>query len=105
MNLRNGDTIYRTDPYRHKYDSALCEYVFDRGIEGDFDLWSYVGSPDIGEAHYRVSPKRILENGDRGDVWLHRFDSVEKADAVWAELSARFVDPEDEDDCNEGEDE
>lgn len=69
--------ITRTDPHRHKYDGPIAEYL---DIVGDLDWRGGVDEPT--GAYAAAGRKRIMFNGERGDVWCERFDDQHARDQV-----------------------
>lgn len=78
-----GDDIRLTDPHRHKYGSAMAEYL-DAGLDPDQATGSV-------EWHGHVSRfgKRLLHEDDRGFVSVERYPTeaaaVERFEAIDAE--------------------
>jgi hypothetical protein len=83
MRTANGNSI-RVSDERHKYDSALCEYVYD-----DMDSWADRSSGDaecpVGW-FARVGDKRIIGGDERGFVYLRRFGNETERDWMYNAL-------------------
>jgi len=84
MQTLNGNHICQTDS-RHKFDSALTEYVHDEMM----DTW---GADSSGDAEsttgwFAQIGKRILRGDSRGFVWIEKFDDVHAADQIVAALN------------------
>jgi len=93
MKNQFGDDIRLTDPHRHKYNSAMAEYL-DSGLDAD----QSTGGVDW-HGHVGLFGKRLLHTAARGFVSVEKFPTkaaaVERFDAIDAEYSA-WVDIENE---------
>jgi hypothetical protein len=91
-----GDEIRWTDRYRHKYDSAMAEWL-DSGPEPD----ESTGSVDW-RGHVARFGKRLLHTDDRGFVSVECFDTeaeaVDRFEVIDAEYGAWLDDDEPYDD-------
>lgn len=74
MKTTNGETITYNDSHRHKYDSAMAEYL---DTVGEDDDWT--GDVEWIEYVQRFG-KRLLFTDDRGFVTCERYPS--EADAI-----------------------
>jgi len=91
-------SIRKTDRYRHKYDSAMSEYL-DICVEPDF----VVGDSDGPYGYCVRYGKRILFTDSQGFVSVDSyrsvsaalavFDAIGSADAIYWELAEDGADP------------
>ena len=100
MITRDGNEIAVSDPYRHKYDGALCEWVYDH-----IELWSDGASGDSESTigWFAQIGKRLLRGDSQGFVWLEKYGNEHEAsmivralrhfDSVWS-ADERSEDPE-----------
>ena len=98
MLTKQGNDIRTTDS-RHKYDSALCEY-----IHWEMDMWADQARGDAESCigWYAQIGKRIMRGDSQGFVWLERFDNVHEADMIVSALErveSAWDRPEWDEDC------
>lgn len=94
MKTQFGDDIRYSDPHRHKYDSAMAEYL--DGLDAD----ESTGDVDW-HGHVSRFGKRLLHHDDRGFVSVERYPTVaaavERFEVIDAEYGA-WLDLSDDDD-------
>jgi len=97
MKLSNGDDIRWTDRYRHKYGSAIAEYL------GTVEGGTIVADEDTGSVEAPTGwvgrfGRRLMIEDDRGFVSVERFDTeadaIERFEAIDAEYGAWMDDDE-----------
>lgn len=79
-----GDDIRLTDPHRHKYDSAMAEYL-DSGYDyddatGDVSWHGFV----------RRFGKRLVHEDDYGFVTVERYATEAEAIERWETIDAEY---------------
>jgi hypothetical protein len=84
MITKNGNSI-RVSDTRHKFDSALCEYVYD-----DMESWADFNNSGDAECpvgwYAKVGDKRIISGDERGFVYLRRFGNEAERDVMYNAL-------------------
>ena len=77
--------ITYTDSHRHKYGSAIAEYL---DIKGDHD--TFTGDSDAPMGHVSLFGKRIMFGNSQGFVSVDTYPSVELARAVFDAIDAWY---------------
>ena len=73
----HAGSLKRTDPHRHKYLSAMAEYL---------DLWcelDWHGDVECLTGAYALAGRRIVITNDQGFVWVEQYDTPEGARIVF----------------------
>lgn len=86
------ETITYNDSYRHKYDSAIAEYI-------DLCGWSDASTGDVDSfgAHVALVGKRLVFTDDRGFVSCDRYPSKRMAEQVFDAIDYSYLRATDED--------
>jgi hypothetical protein len=91
MITRNGEDIRLSDQHRHKYDSAMAEFLDTLDADettGSVDWRGFVGRYG----------KRLLHEDDRGFVSVERYPTVADAVERFETLDAEYCTWDDVDD-------
>lgn len=65
----HGTEILRTDQHRHKFASAMAEFLYEASLHGDGDDFA---SAEVGCYSVRRFGRRLLFENDQGYVWTER---------------------------------
>lgn len=88
MILCTGDEIRLTDPHRHKYLSAMAEYLDHlAGMSGE-DASS--GDVECSTGWFALFGRRILVHNSQGFVWTETFDTATEARAHYDLLDTEY---------------
>jgi hypothetical protein len=80
--------IRRTDPDRHKYDSAMAEFLDVLGMDyADEDT----GDTEFADGHAMRFGRRILWTDDRGFVACDTYDAESDARSVMDQYAGEYA--------------
>lgn len=84
MIVKDWGSIKLTDPHRHKYDSAMAEYLDYLGMNGAYD--SQGGNVESPVGAFQRFGRRILRGDDRGFIWVETWPEPQAAEQVFDAL-------------------
>jgi hypothetical protein len=88
MIICTGDEITLTDQYRHKFDSAMAEYLYHLSLISGEDRSS--GTVECSTGWFAQFGKRLLIEDSQGSVWLEYFHTVDEATAAYDLLATEY---------------
>lgn len=100
-----GESITYTDPHRHKFDSALTEYIYVTALaRGLLDTWT--GGHEAPMGSVSLHGRRLMFCDDRGFVYTDTYPEVDAARAVYDAIDLWYytweeTDLDDEDEGHE----
>ena len=94
MITRDGNSIFKSDE-RHKFSTAMAEYLYELGMRGAFDRQS--GDVECLTGGFTLFGRRILFEDSRGFVWTETFADQRGAEQVYAALEMYYYTWSDED--------
>lgn len=87
MITRDGNSIFKSDE-RHKFDTAMAEYLYELGMRGAFDRQS--GDVECATGAFTLFGRRILFEDSRGFVTVEMFSDRRGAEQVYAALEMYY---------------
>lgn len=96
MILKDGSEIRHTDQYRHKYDSAIAEYI-DASVGGHTVADDCTGDVESSIGFVWRFGKRIMTENSQGFVSCVRQPSVELAESLFDAIDSEYVGLDDPD--------
>lgn len=88
MITKQGESIVKSDPHRHKFNDALTEYVY-----GQMDGWSDNSSGDAecpAGWYAKVGGRRLIRGDERGFVWMETFGNESDRDCIYQALDGAY---------------
>lgn len=96
----HGEDVRKTDPHRHKFGSAMAEFLYLLGLDGGED--ESCGDAEAPVGYVQRFGKRLLRSDSRGFVDDEKYPTEEIAKRVFAALERAHYEYEEDEDWGDG---